>query len=1419
MSKNKRYIVSICLVFLLFFQWLPYTAASFTPIEPMISGSYNSIAYGSGKYVIVGNLADPHYSFDGHDWKPIEDNIRALYVTFINDQFIAVGSGNEIHTSEDGITWESSFVNLPPYYDGLLSIRSVVYGDAGYVAVGDNGHKYFSVDGESWSYTGQGIEVENRIHFYSVVFSEGQYITVGTEGAIHASTDGVNWIEREVLSSKILTRVSYLNNQFHVVGLGTYLTSPNGTDWYEQPLPTEVEFTVFYDIEYGSNQYIIVGANGTVITSQDGEDWNVEDSGVSYLFTDAIYVNDVFTLMSIPNPWDQPNTIIHYIPTPSNPTYTVTYDGNGNSGGSVPVDNGTYETGATVTVLGNSGSLVLEGHTFSGWNTQSDGSGTAYAAESTFPMGSEDVTLYAKWNLDTYTVEFHVDGGSAVVSQTVVHGGQAVEPSPAPSKAGHTFDGWYTSDDIEFDFSEEITGDITLYAKWNPDPVVYTVTFEVDGGSEVPSQTVAHGEPASEPNPAPAKAGHTFGGWYTSDDIEFDFSEEITEDTTLYAKWNLDPVMYTVTFEVYGGSEVPSQSVAHGEPAIEPNPAPAKEGHTFGGWYTSSDIEFDFNNEIIEDITLYAKWNPNPVTYTVEFDVDGGSEVTSQSVAHGEMATKPEDPTKENHTFGGWYTSSDIEFDFNNEIIEDIILYAKWNPNPVMYTVEFDVDGGSFVASQTVAHGETATKPVDPTKVNYTFDGWYTSGNIEFDFSNAITSNTILYAKWTPEQLSDNASLGELGFSGGELEPTFDPNVLEYTVHADEDVSHVVVTPVIAETGPTITVNGNRVDSGDAYPVQVDSGENKITIIVTAQNGRTRTYTITVMRGEQHPVPQTYTVTYHGNKNTAGSVPVDHIIYKEGDTVTILGNTGNLEREGYTFTGWNTQPDGNGLNYVAGDLFQIEGDIILYAKWKDSTSGGDGEGGETPGTNPNPGPSPEAPNPSPTPGTPSPTPPSTELITVPVEIGNVGSGSIVAQTPITRTQDSRGHVKDSIVLTPDHTKEVIQSMANAGQQVARIVIPDDKDIVSEVSLEMKKGAIQSLSDAGIHLEIYTDNARIIIPHTSLNQFGDDVYFRVVPVKEKVQQKEIEYRAKVEQIVREIAQNDHVHVVARPMTIETNLQSRPVTIILPLRDIELPTDEQELETFLADLVVYIEHSDGEKELAQGEIVEYKKGQLGIEIEVDKFSTFTILQMEGWGEYMDGLFHQAYIQGYTDGTFKPQHTVTRAEIAMMLARLLNEKGEQGVRSSYPDVSDTHWALGAIERMKQLGYMTGDNKENFNPSHSITRAEMAMIMARFKGLEARQINKELQANYSDVLESHWAAHSIKVATEAGIVRGYENGTYRPSEYVTRAEAVAMLNRLFDRTPLSNVTDSSFPDVSPTHWAFKEIEEAAKDHLHLEE
>ena len=141
-------------------------------------------------------------------------------------------------------------------------------------------------------------------------------------------------------------------------------------------------------------------------------------------------------------------------------------------------------------------------------------------------------------------------------------------------------------------------------------------------------------------------------------------------------------------------------------------------------------------------------------SYTVTFETNGGSEVAAQTVEGGKTATEPAAPSKNDLNFGGWYTDSALTsaFSFSTAITSNITLYARWISASVpTHTVSFEVNGGSAVASQSIAEGGTASEPTAPTKTGRTFQGWFSDRTLTaatFDFTTAITANTTLYTRW-----------------------------------------------------------------------------------------------------------------------------------------------------------------------------------------------------------------------------------------------------------------------------------------------------------------------------------------------------------------------------------------------------------------------------------------------------------------------------------------------------------------------------------------------------------------------------------------------------------------------------------------------------------------------------------------------
>lgn len=191
-----------------------------------------------------------------------------------------------------------------------------------------------------------------------------------------------------------------------------------------------------------------------------------------------------------------------------------------------------------------------------------------------------------------------------------------------------------------------------------------------------------------------------------------------------------------------------------------------------------------------------------------------------------------------------------------------------------------------------------------------------------------------------------------------------------------------------------------------------------------------------------------------------------------------------------------------------------------------------------------------------------------------------------------------------------------------------------------------------------------------------------------------------------------------------------------------------------------------------------------------------------------ESPEGTVHSSYINGYQDGTFRPDDAITRAETAVMLLRLSNSSEATELDNTFSDVANDAWYKDAINKTASLGYINGYEDGTFRPENKITRAEFAAILTRIKGVDSTG-----ELPFDDVNTSHWGYNSIYSAYSAGYIAGYDDNTFRPDMPITRAEAVKMINMAFDRTDYSN-TENPFVDVSPEHWAYQSILEAAVSH-----
>lgn len=195
---------------------------------------------------------------------------------------------------------------------------------------------------------------------------------------------------------------------------------------------------------------------------------------------------------------------------------------------------------------------------------------------------------------------------------------------------------------------------------------------------------------------------------------------------------------------------------------------------------------------------------------------------------------------------------------------------------------------------------------------------------------------------------------------------------------------------------------------------------------------------------------------------------------------------------------------------------------------------------------------------------------------------------------------------------------------------------------------------------------------------------------------------------------------------------------------------------------------------------------------------------------------------YVVGYPDGTFGPERNITRAEAVAMFTRLVRGKVETTSRTTRYSDANNQWYSDALNYATDKGYISGYTDGRFNPNANMTREEFAQMISKYVAENVNKVEDNTLISFKDVSDKNWSKSAIQDALERGIIKGYEDGTFRGDRDITRAEAVRMLNRTFDRkTTEKSITKdidakklNMFKDVSPKHWAFYEILDASNKH-----
>ena len=604
---------------------------------------------------------------------------------------------------------------------------------------------------------------------------------------------------------------------------------------------------------------------------------------------------------------------------------SVTYNGQSNTSGSVPVDSSTYLRNGSVVVLGNTGTLARTGYTWGGWTVSSNGSGTVCSGGETYTLSSTNLVLYAKWNPNTLTVTYNSNSGSSVTSGSVLTGGSLSAPT-APTRAGYDFAGWSSSDGgatLNFPYSPPNTGNFTLYARWTAKTLA--VTYDAQGGSLVTSGSTSTGSSISVSPGTPTRSGYSFNGWFAGSTggsaLTFPYAHGQTADFTLYAQWSA--VTYTVTYAKNGATgDLATTSESYttgGTPVTLPGRGTlVKDGHTFAGWSIGGNTPvLSGGYTTASNVTLSAVWTP--ISYTITYNANSGDSTPTQaSLTIGQTFALANAITRAPsggvaYQFAGWDSGANI---FQaGEIVtvgtSNLSYTAVWVQ---LYEVTYVNNGGSFAGADTkfdseclsnnlCTNNQAITLNAAPTRSGYEFAGWEDQSGVAVTDTNAgttgiqttVTSTRFIFsANWTA------VSYTVTYVSSGSTAPTQASLTIGQSF---------VVGTAVTRTG--YTFNGYNDGTRTYLP--------GATYVVGSAN-----ITLTALW-----VADEYIVSYDWNGSTGTATSAS--TYTVGTSSDIsLPSQGNQAKTNYSFDGWSLTRNGVKLS---GSTYIPTATVTLYARW------------------------------------------------------------------------------------------------------------------------------------------------------------------------------------------------------------------------------------------------------------------------------------------------------------------------------------------------------------------------------------------------------------------------------------------------------------------------------------------------------
>jgi uncharacterized repeat protein (TIGR02543 family) len=604
----------------------------------------------------------------------------------------------------------------------------------------------------------------------------------------------------------------------------------------------------------------------------------------------------------------------------------IFYDGNGNTGGSVPTDATTYQSSATGTILGNTGPLTKSGYTFAGWTLSAANTGQVYVAGNAYSLGLTSVTLYAKWSAIQYTVTYattNATGGSAPLDQSAqgiqntynIGQNAPVLANTSLVRTGYSFGGWADNAALTGTIYQSggtypiSTNNVTLYPKWVPN--TYTVTYNVNSASGSPSKatdsyTTAGTAITLATVGTMAKTGYAFTGWGLSAvSSPVSDSYTVTSDRTLYAQWTIQSYAITYLPGTYGTGTVPTQAnVLYGSTFTLATPTglngtDGTNSYAFVAWDAGSGATYAAGKSYLvgaAPVSLTALWTR---IYNVKYSFNGGSVATSiadqQKVSGDTITVTSVLPTRTGYTFINWIDQSGLTAaagDSYTVTANNYLLYAQWSA--ISYTVTYDTASGSTPPTEP-SHtiGQIFTVATAPTKSGYDFAGWSDGSTIYAAGSpfQVGSSNVTLLATWTAQVYQVSYDFN--GGFGTAISPT------NYTF-----ATPALTLPASGPTRPDYTFSGWSTGTTGTSVGATFTPSSSITLHAVW-------------------VSSVYRLIFDAGSGYSDSATAKVTI---GQPITLPSGS----RTNYNLAGWSTQPSGGSL--LTGAYTPVA-DGTLYAQW------------------------------------------------------------------------------------------------------------------------------------------------------------------------------------------------------------------------------------------------------------------------------------------------------------------------------------------------------------------------------------------------------------------------------------------------------------------------------------------------------